>query len=99
MHIPDGFLSGPINCSTALISGGVLASSIIQIRKLQTQSDFTLPLMATTASFIFAAQMLNFPIGGGTSGHFLGAVTAAALLGHFSAENFYEYSIILTGQL
>ena len=85
MHIPDGFLSGPINCSTALISGGVLASSIIQIRKLQTQSDFTLPLMATTASFIFAAQMLNFPIGGGTSGHFLGAVTAAALLGPSSA--------------
>lgn len=85
MHIPDGFVSGEINAAAAIVSTTVLAFSIAQVKKQFKQNDFAVPLLATMAAFVFAAQMLNFPIGGGTSGHFLGAVTAAALLGPWSA--------------
>jgi len=85
MHIPDGFVSGSINAVTALGSAGTIGVSLWQVRRSLEKQAFKIPLLATTAAFVFAAQMLNFPIGGGTSGHFLGAVTAAALLGPFDA--------------
>jgi cobalt/nickel transport system permease protein len=70
---------------TALGSAGTIGVSLWQARRSLEKQSFKIPLLATTAAFVFAAQMLNFPIGGGTSGHFLGAVTAAALLGPFDA--------------
>jgi cobalt/nickel transport system permease protein len=85
MHIPDGFASGTINSLTAVISTAALTLSVVRVKQQCRDKEFAVPLLATTAAFIFAAQMLNFPIGGGTSGHFLGAVTAAALLGPWSA--------------
>ncbi|MDD2325560.1 MAG: energy-coupling factor ABC transporter permease [Alphaproteobacteria bacterium] len=78
MHIPDGSLSEPVNLTCALGSVVALGYALFKTRGARAAS---LPMVALVASFIFAAQMLNFPIGGGTSGHFLGGVLAAALLG------------------
>ena len=85
MHIPDGFVSGQINGAAALVSAAAVGFSLWRTKRELRDKEFRVPLLATTAAFVFAAQMLNFPIGGGTSGHFLGAVTVAALLGPWSA--------------
>ena len=79
MHIPDGFISGPINIGTAIVSTGVGAAAVARAKK--TLGDRQVPLLGISAAFVFAAQMLNFPIAGGTSGHFLGAMLVAVLLG------------------
>ena len=85
MHIPDGFVSGPVNVAGAVVAAGTLAVSTWRaLREAQDQPQ-TVPLLATTGAFVFAAQMLNFPIGGGTSGHFLGAAAVTALLGPWRA--------------
>jgi cobalt/nickel transport system permease protein len=79
MHIPDGFLSNSINLAAAGLSGLALA---VALRKAKGEmEDREIPLVGVTAAFIFAAQMINFPVAGGTSGHFLGAALAAILLG------------------
>ncbi|MDD5586799.1 MAG: energy-coupling factor ABC transporter permease [Alphaproteobacteria bacterium] len=85
MHIPDGFVSGPINGAAGVLAAAVMAYSLQRVQNQMQEKAFAVPLLATMAAFVFAAQMLNFPIGGGTSGHFLGAVTVAALLGPWSA--------------
>ena len=83
MHIPDGFVSGPINAATYAASAAVCGLAVMRANK--TLGERQIPLLGVTAAFVFAAQMLNFPIAGGTSGHFLGAVLAAVLLGPFNA--------------
>lgn len=79
MHIPDGFLSAPLALTLWLVSAAFLALALRQSRR--TLGERQAPLMGIMAAFIFAAQMLNFPIPGGTSGHLLGGVLAAVLLG------------------
>ena len=83
LHIPDGFLSG----SVAALAGAVaIAAVACGVRVANVQLDEArVPLLGVLAAFIFAAQMLNFPIAGGTSGHFLGAALAAVLLGPWLA--------------
>lgn len=83
MHIPDGFLTGGVNIATYAVSAAVCGYSIKKCNK--EFSDKQVPLLGVTAAFVFAAQMLNFPIGGGTSGHFLGAALAAILMGPYAA--------------
>ena len=85
MHIPDGFVSGPINTACGLAAAGVVGASAWRAARMVERHPRVMPLLATTGSFVFAAQMLNFPIGGGTSGHFMGAAVIAALLGPWSA--------------
>jgi cobalt/nickel transport system permease protein len=83
MHIPDGFLSVPVS-----ILGWVLAVVMIGLALRQTSKTLTerqVPLLGITAAFIFAAQMINFPVLGGTSGHLMGGMLAAVLLGPWSA--------------
>ena len=79
MHIPDGFL----DLKTALISGALAAVGLgVALRKVRQQIPARrVPLIGLAGAFIFATQMLNFPVAGGTSGHLLGAVLAAVLLG------------------
>jgi len=84
MHIPDGFLSAPVWTSTAVLGAGGLAVAVKQASK-QLQ-DRSVPRLALVAAFIFAAQMMNFPIAGGTSGHLLGGALAVALLGPWAAS-------------
>ncbi|HEV2392675.1 MAG TPA: energy-coupling factor ABC transporter permease [Verrucomicrobiae bacterium] len=83
MHLPDGFL----DARTALLSTGVAATGVgIAVRQVRaTLQPRQMPLLGLAAAFIFAAQMLNFPIPGGTSGHLIGGVLAAVLLGPSAA--------------
>jgi cobalt/nickel transport system permease protein len=79
MHAPDGFLEPSVAAVTAVVSGAVVASSIRAAgREL---GDRQVPLAGLTAAFVFAAQMFNFPVASGTSGHLLGGALAAILLG------------------
>ena len=83
MHIPDGFLSTPVATTTWAITLLVIAVAVRQTN--QTVEERTVPLMGILAAFIFAAQMMNFPVAGGTSGHFLGGALAAILVGPWAA--------------
>jgi len=83
MHIPDGFVSGTVNLATYAVSAGVCAIAVRRANR--TLGEKQVPLLGITAAFIFAAQMLKFPAGPGVSGHLLGAMLAAALLGPLNA--------------
>ncbi len=83
MHIPDGFLNLGTMATTYVVSVGVIANAVrVTGKKL---GEKQVPLMGVLAAFIFAAQMLNFPIAGGTSGHLVGAALAAILLGPWAS--------------
>jgi cobalt/nickel transport system permease protein len=83
MHIPDGFVSAPVAAIGYVVAGVALAVAVRQTnRNLQEK---IVPLMGVMAAFIFAAQMMNFPVAGGTSGHMLGAALATILLGPWAA--------------
>src|SRR3954447_25394759 len=79
MHVPDGFLDAP----TSLATGAVAAVGIgLALRGARRElDDRTAPLAGLVATFIFATQMLNFPVASGTSGHLLGGALAAVLVG------------------
>lgn len=79
MHIPDGFLAVNIWIPTWIISIGGMWYSIKKV--MGRLRDRTIPLMGVSSAFIFAGQMLNFPVAGGTSGHLLGGILASILLG------------------
>jgi cobalt/nickel transport system permease protein len=79
LHIPDGFLNLAISLifwAATLMMVGLAIS-----KTNRTLGEKQIPLMGVMAAFIFAAQMLNFPVAGGTSGHFLGGALAAIVLG------------------
>jgi cobalt/nickel transport system permease protein len=79
MHIPDGFLDTATSVATWVVSAGSVAYAVRQVNKELEERQ--VPLIGVTAAFIFAAQMLNFTVAGGTSGHLLGGALAAILLG------------------
>jgi len=83
MHIPDGFLSLPPASATVAASVSALWVALRRLRLGMPRRK--IPLMGVTAAFLFTAQMLNFPVAGGTSGHLLGSVLAAILLGPSAA--------------
>jgi cobalt/nickel transport system permease protein len=84
MHIPDGFLSPEVAAACAVPAAGAVAYGLH--RASRELDERRVPLLGVTAAFVFAAQMLNFPVAGGTSGHFLGAALAAVLLGPWLAS-------------
>jgi cobalt/nickel transport system permease protein len=97
MHIPDGFLSAPVS----LVTWGV-AIALVAIALNRVQSEYqerTVPLMGVCAAFIFAAQMINFPIPGGTSGHLLGGTLAGVLLGPWAGTLVMTVVFIVQGTL
>ena len=79
MHIPDGFVSVPVAGATGLAS--VAALFIAFGRSQEAFGIRRAPILGLTTAFIFAAQMINFPVAGGTSGHLLGGTLAAIVLG------------------
>ena len=79
LHAPDGFVSAPIAIVMWIVSAAVIAYAVR--RTNQSLDERAVPLLGVMAAFIFAAQMFNFPVIGGTSGHLLGGVLAAVLLG------------------
>ena len=83
MHIPDGFIdlktSAAFSAAAAIAVGGAVKGARNQL------SEQSAPLAGLTAVFIFAVQMLNFPVAAGTSGHLLGAALAMVLVGPYAA--------------
>ena len=84
LHIPDGFLNIPVLLLTWAIAIALIAMSLN--RAQAEYQERAVPLMGVCAAFIFAAQMINFPIPGGTSGHLLGGTLAGALLGPWAGS-------------
>lgn len=78
-HIPDGFLSVPVIAGTAVASAAALA--VAARRSRRTLGEREGPVLGATTAFVFAAQMLNFPVGIGASAHLLGGTLVAILLG------------------
>jgi cobalt/nickel transport system permease protein len=83
MHIPDGFIDLPTSAAFAALAAGGIAASLKGATK--SLDEKTAPLAGLTATFIFAVQMLNFPVAAGTSGHLFGSVLAAVLVGPYVA--------------
>jgi len=79
LHIPDGFLSFTVSIICWVISAVTISLAVSRSNK--SLGERQVPLMGVMAAFIFAAQMINFPVAGGTSGHLLGGALAAITLG------------------
>ncbi|WP_164477810.1 energy-coupling factor ABC transporter permease [Nocardioides pantholopis] len=83
MHVPDGFLDAPTSVATGVVAAAAVG---ISLRKARAElDDRTAPMAGLVAAFVFAAQMINFPVGAGTSGHLMGGVLAAVLVGPWTA--------------
>ena len=83
LHIPDGFLTLIVSLVCWLITVAVLT---VAVRRTEVMDERQIPLMGIMAAFIFAAQMINFPVAGGTSGHLLGGALAAIVLGPWAGK-------------
>lgn len=83
MHVPDGFLDAP----TSLATGAAAVAGVsLALRGARRElDDRTAPVAGLVATFVFAGQMINFPVGAGTSGHLIGAALAAVLAGPWTA--------------
>ena len=83
MHVPDGFL----DASTSLATGAIAVGAVgLCLKRAEREIAETGPALAgLTAAFVFGGQMVNFPVGAGTSGHLIGAALAAALVGPWTA--------------
>jgi cobalt/nickel transport system permease protein len=79
MHIPDGFINAGVSTAAGLVAAGGVGVSLKKAS--ETLEDRQAPLAGLVAAFVFAVQMLNFPVASGTSGHLLGGVLAAVLVG------------------
>ena len=82
MHMPDGFIDGPTSLAAVLLAIGGVAWCLRKTS--QSLDDRDIPMVGLAAAFVFAAQMLNFPVANGTSGHFFGGVLAGVLVGPYA---------------
>ncbi|MFJ6610119.1 energy-coupling factor ABC transporter permease [Streptomyces sp. NPDC091289] len=82
MHVPDGFIDAPVSVAAGVIAAGAVAVSLRGARR--ELDERTAPLAGLVAAFIFAVQMLNFPVAAGTSGHLMGGALAAILVGPYT---------------
>jgi cobalt/nickel transport system permease protein len=94
MHIPDGFIDGSTSAAAGGVAVCVLAGCVERTR--QTLDERQVPLVGLTSAFVFAAQMLNFPVAAGTSGHLLGGVLAAVMVGPWAGA--LAVSVVLVVQ-
>ena len=83
MHIPDGFLTPPVWATLDIIA--VPAVSLLARRAKAEVDELRIPLLGVMGAFVFAAQMINFPVGLGTSGHLVGGALLAIVLGPAAA--------------
>jgi cobalt/nickel transport system permease protein len=81
MHIPDGFIDAPTSLAAGAVAFGGLAVCVK--RSAAVLDDRQVPLAGAVSAFVFAVQMLNFPVATGTSGHLLGGLLAAVLVGPY----------------
>lgn len=97
MHVPDGFF----NAATSLAAGAVSAGTVgIGLRKAAADlTDRLAPMAGLVAAFVFAAQMINFPVASGTSGHLLGGALAAILVGPWTGAVCVAVVLVIQGLL
>jgi cobalt/nickel transport system permease protein len=79
VHVPDGFLDAPTSIATGVVAATAVGVALRGARR--ELDDRAAPMAGLVATFVFAAQMLNFPVGAGTSGHLIGGALAAVLVG------------------
>lgn len=82
MHIPDGFIDAQVSLAAGVVAAGAVAICLRGARR--TMEESAAPMAGLVAVFVFAAQMFNFPIGAGTSGHLIGAALAVILVGPYA---------------
>ncbi|KUO10748.1 energy-coupling factor ABC transporter permease [Streptomyces sp. DSM 15324] len=97
MHVPDGFINAPTSAVTGVVAAGAIAASLRGARR--ELDERTAPLAGLVAAFIFAVQMLNFPVAAGTSGHLLGGALAAILVGPFTGVLCVSVVLLMQGIL
>ncbi|MEU1402136.1 energy-coupling factor ABC transporter permease [Streptomyces sp. NPDC005728] len=97
MHVPDGFIDAPTSAVTGVIGAGAIAVSLRGARR--ELDERTAPLAGLVAAFIFAVQMLNFPVAAGTSGHLLGGALAAILVGPYTGVLCVSVVLLMQGVL
>ncbi|MFG2435013.1 energy-coupling factor ABC transporter permease [Streptomyces sp. NPDC048508] len=97
MHVPDGFINAPVSAVTGVVAAGAIAVSLRGARR--ELDERTAPLAGLVAAFIFAVQMLNFPVAAGTSGHLLGGALAAILVGPYTGVLCVSVVLLMQGIL
>ncbi|MFF0445639.1 energy-coupling factor ABC transporter permease [Streptomyces sp. NPDC004609] len=108
MHVPDGFINAPVSVAAGVLAAGAVAVSLRGARRelsgglaaaTGTGGERTAPLAGLVAAFIFAVQMLNFPVAAGTSGHLLGGALAAILVGPWTGVLCISVVLLMQGIL
>jgi cobalt/nickel transport system permease protein len=97
VHVPDGFIDAPTSAATGVVAAAAVAVSLRGARR--ELDERTAPLAGLVAAFIFAVQMLNFPVAAGTSGHLLGGALAAILVGPFTGVLCVSVVLLMQGIL
>lgn len=97
MHVPDGFLDAATSIGTGVVAAVGLAVALRGARR--ELDDRTAPMAGLVAAFVFATQMLNFPVGAGTSGHLLGGALAAVLVGPYTGALCLAVVLLVQGLL
>jgi len=97
VHVPDGFLDVPTSVATAVVAATAIGLSLRGARR--ELDDRAAPLAGLVATFIFAAQMINFPVAAGTSGHLIGGALAAVLVGPWTATLCLTVVLLVQGLL
>ncbi|GHA40271.1 hypothetical protein GCM10010372_45540 [Streptomyces tauricus] len=97
MHVPDGFINAPVSVAAGVVAATAVAVSLRGARR--ELDERTAPLAGLVAAFIFAVQMLNFPVAAGTSGHLLGGALAAILVGPFTGVLCVSVVLLMQGIL
>ncbi|MET7796087.1 energy-coupling factor ABC transporter permease [Streptomyces decoyicus] len=107
MHVPDGFINAPVSVATGAVAAVAVAVSLRGARRELAGAgaggvagaERTAPLAGLVAAFIFAVQMLNFPVAAGTSGHLLGGALAAILVGPYTGVLCVSVVLLMQGVL
>ncbi|MFI6148982.1 energy-coupling factor ABC transporter permease [Streptomyces sp. NPDC051109] len=97
MHVPDGFIDAPVSIAAGVAAAGAVAVSLRGARR--ELDERAAPLAGLVAAFIFAVQMLNFPVAAGTSGHLLGGALAAILVGPYTGVLCVSVVLLMQGVL
>ncbi|MEV7544012.1 energy-coupling factor ABC transporter permease [Streptomyces sp. NPDC089915] len=97
MHVPDGFIDAPVSVAAGVAATAAVAVSLRGARR--ELDERTAPLAGLVAAFIFAVQMLNFPVAAGTSGHLLGGALAAILVGPYTGVLCVAVVLLMQGIL
>ncbi|MGW1375287.1 energy-coupling factor ABC transporter permease [Streptomyces sp. NPDC002446] len=107
MHVPDGFINAPVSAAAGVAAAAAVAVSLRGARRElagagqggEAAAERTAPLAGLVAAFIFAVQMLNFPVAAGTSGHLLGGALAAILVGPYTGVLCVSVVLLMQGVL